>query len=149
MNKLKYLFLLLFIFNACSYEPILSKKKYNFNFTEVETTGNKFINKIIQENLLSKSQGNRNVKINLKSNKDKKVISSNKKGDPVNFKIKINVDYIVYENNMEIIKDNIFKEVTYNNINDKFELSQYEDNTVINLSNNISDDILTSLLTLD
>ena len=50
---------------------------------------------------------------------------------------------------MEIIKDNIFKEVTYNNINDKFELSQYEDNTVINLSNNISDDILTSLLTLD
>ena len=98
---------------------------------------------------MSKSQGNRNIKINLKSNKDKKVISSNKKGDPVNFKIKINVDYIVYENNMEIIKDNIFKEVTYNNINDKFELSQYEDNTVINLSNNISDDILTSLLTLD
>ena len=149
MNKLKCLFLLLFIFNACSYEPILSKKKYNFNFTEVETTGNKFINKIIQENLLSKSQGNRNIKINLKSSKDKKVISSNKKGDPVNFKIKINVDYIVYENNMEIIKDNIFKEVTYNNINDKFELSQYEDNIIINLSNNISDDILTSLLTLD
>ena len=45
--------------------------------------------------------------------------------------------------------DSSVKEVTYNNINDKFELSQYEDNTVINLSNNISDDILTSLLTLD
>ena len=30
MNKLIYLFLLLFIFNSCSYEPILSKKKYIF-----------------------------------------------------------------------------------------------------------------------
>ena len=108
MNKLIYLFLLLFIFNACSYEPILSKKKNNFNFTEVKTTGNKFINEIIRENLLNKGQGNRSIKINLNSNKDKKVISSNKKGDPVNFKIQINVDYVVYENNMEIIKDNVF-----------------------------------------
>ena len=42
----------------------------------------------------------------------------------------------------QIIDDKISKQITYNSIKDKFELSQYENNVIKNLSNNISNDIL-------
>ena len=42
-----------------------------------------------------------------------------------------------------ILSDKIEKRITYNNINDKFELDKYENNLIKNLSINISDEILT------
>ena len=37
----------------------------------------------------------------------------------------------------KIFKNQFVKYVTYNNINDKFELSKYEENVIENLSENI------------
>ena len=44
-----------------------------------------------------------------------------------------------------ILKNTIFKEVTYNNINDKFELLKYEENITDIISENIADEILISV----
>ena len=43
----------------------------------------------------------------------------------------------------------IKKKVTYNNIQDKFELSKFEENVVRNISNNISNEILISIGRID
>ena len=57
----------------------------------------------------------------------------------------ITVNYsVIYENNI-ILTENIKKNVTYNNIQDKFELSKFEENVVRNISNNISNEILISI----
>ena len=57
----------------------------------------------------------------------------------------ISVNYsVIYENNI-ILTENIKKNVTYNNIQDKFELSKFEENVVRNISNNISNEILISI----
>ena len=42
----------------------------------------------------------------------------------------------------------ILKQATYNNIDDKFELLTYEENVIDNLSERFADDILLSIATL-
>ena len=44
-----------------------------------------------------------------------------------------------------LIENKINRKTTYNNINDKFELENYEKNIVDNLSKNISDKIIFSI----
>ena len=57
-------------------------------------------------------------------------------------------DEINKEENIYILKNDILKQATYNNINDKFELLKYEENIIQNLSRRIADDILVSVTTL-
>ena len=64
------------------------------------------------------------------------------------YKIQINISYILFEKNKNILENEISKQIIYNNINDKFELSQYEENVIDNLANNISSEILMSVNTL-
>jgi hypothetical protein len=52
-------------------------------------------------------------------------------------------------NGKKIIEDQIIKGTTYNNIKDKYELTQYENNVINNLSDNISRDILFAIKTLN
>ena len=53
------------------------------------------------------------------------------------------------EDGEKILNNNLKKHVTYNNIDDKFELSQKEDDILIYLSENLTDEILNSVLVLD
>ena len=54
------------------------------------------------------------------------------------------------EKSGEIIIQNTIKErTTYNNITDKFELENYENNIIDNLSNKISNKIISSISDID
>ena len=64
------------------------------------------------------------------------------------YKINIYVEYEIFQNCKKIFGNQFVKYVTYNNINDKFELSKYEENVVENLSETISSEILLSVLSL-
>ena len=77
--------------------------------------------------------------------KKREIVSSNREGDPKIFKIKIELKYNLKENDQIILSREIFKQSTYNNINDKFELLEYEENIIKNLSEKLSDDILISI----
>ena len=46
------------------------------------------------------------------------------------------------QNNKAIIENEIIKQTTYNNIDDKFELLKKEENMIKNLSEKFADDIL-------
>lgn len=151
MNKIfRILFVLVFFISGCSYEPIFISKKYDFKFEEIISEGDININKIIKKNLLERSSeiSEINYILNIISKREKEVISSNTKGDPLVYKLKVNLKYYLYLNDKLIIENEIVKQTNYNNSNDKFELSKYEDNILKNLSESISSELLASITTL-
>lgn len=149
MIKIIRILFLALVLSGCAYEPIMLKKNYNFIISNIETDGEKKINEIIKKNLYEKTNvdSTKIYQIYFLSMKEKNVISSNNKGDPIIFKITINLNYKVLKNSETILKNNISKEITYNNINDKFELLKYEENLIQNLSEKFVDDILVSITT--
>jgi len=147
MNKVIKIFILFFILQGCSFEPILINKNFDFRFENINSNGDEKINEVIKNNLL-KSDGPKKYNINLETIKTKEIISSNEKGDPVVFRLKIDTLFIITEKNQIVLKRSINKNASYNNINDKFELSQYEENITKNLANSISNEIFMSMTNL-
>ena len=128
MIRLVNLIFLILLLSGCAYEPILLKKNYDFNFVEINSNGEPKINEIITNRLANntKISSDTDYKIFFQSVKDKKVISSNKKGDPTIYKITVKLKYKIMQNNKAIIENEIIKQTTYNNIDDKFELLKKE-----------------------
>ena len=150
MNKFFQITALIIILTSCAYEPILLNKKYDFYFSNIIISGNNEVNKIIKNSLLNRGNATSNQKYDLyiEAEKEKEIISSNSKGDPTVYKVNVYVKYKLEKNGKNIYGDTITRQATYNNINDKFELLQYEENIIKNLSQNISTDILVSITAL-
>ncbi len=156
MNKilLKVIFIVLAIgMTACSYKPIFSEKNYNFQIDELILSGDKDINRVIDRKLtmIRKSQDSnkKNFSVIVDSIKNVEIISNDSKGDPLKFEISILVTYKIKENNNVILEREIEKSNIYNNKTDKFELDQNEKNIIINLSEKISDNIISSIINLN
>ena len=147
--KFKFIFFLIIVISGCSYEPIYSNKEYKFGFKNINFNGEREINELIERNLKKKSTGNKVFDLEFSTEKNREIISSNAKGDPTIFKLNINLNFIVFKDNKEILKDKIKKQITYNNINDKFELDKYEENIIENISKSLADEILISIISKD
>ena len=150
MSILIKLFFVLFVLSGCAYEPVLLKKNYNFYFTEVEAEGEKEINEVIKQTFTenTKIESINNYQIFFSSKLNKNIVASNKRGDPKIYKINISLNYKLKSDNSIIFENEILKQVTFNNIDDKFELLKYEENIVENLSKRFAEDILISVATL-
>ena len=136
---------ILFSINACSYEPLLSSKNYDFELIIKSTAGNENVNKIIVKELKKKSVGNKKYSVEFSSEIDKQIVSSNEQGDPIIYRLEINTDFKISKDGKNILKNKISKQSNYNNIDDKFELDKYEEKILENLSKNISSEILNSV----
>ena len=150
MNKLLKIFFALFVLNGCAYEPLLIKKNYDFYFLEVKSEGEKKINRIIKQKFKERTniESVKNYQIFFVSKLNKDIVSSNKKGDPTIYKISINLNYNLKKDNNVVFKNEILKQSTFNNIDDKFELLKNEENIIENLSEKIAEDILISMASL-
>ena len=146
MNKFLLLIVSIFILSACSYEPILLKKNYDFEFNKIEFSGDKTVNEIIKNRISRVSSGNKKYNIYYNSKIEKSVVSSNEKGDPTIFNLNIDLEYKITDEDKVIIKNKISKQSTYNDIKDKFELSNYEINSIKSLAKSIGDEIMMSLI---
>ena len=146
MNKFLLLIVSIFILSACSYEPILLKKNYDFEFNKIEFSGDKTVNEIIKNRISRVSSGNKKYNIYYNSKIEKSVVSSNEKGDPTIFNLNIDLKYKITDKDKVIIKNNISKQSNYNDIKDKFELSNYEINSIKSLAKSIGDEIMMSLI---
>ena len=146
MNKFLLLIVSIFILSACSYEPILLKKNYDFEFNKIEFSGDKTVNEIIKNRISRVSSGNKKYNIYYSSKIEKSVVSSNEKGDPTIFNLNIDLEYKITDKEKVIIKNKISKQSTYNDIKDKFELSNYEINSIKSLAKKIGDEIMMSLI---
>ena len=138
---------------SCSYSPIFSEKNYNFEINEIVLTGEKDINKILREkfNRIKNSQNSekKEYKLLINSKKERNIISKNSKGDPLKFELIITVQYEIIFNENLILKKTIEKNNIYNNDSDLFKLEQSEKIIIDNISGNISDNIISSIINLD
>ena len=148
MNKVLKILILLFTLQGCSFEPILINKNFDFRFENINSSGDEKINEVIENNLLSRTSGNKKYKINLNSEKNIQTVSSDSKGDPKIYKLQIKVDYNVLLDEKNVYENTVTKQATYNNITDKYELLQYENNITKSLSKNIAEELLFSIKTL-
>ena len=149
MSRVLSFLILLIAISGCSYTPIYSDKESNFKIDEINFEGEKFINEIIKNSLETQAKGDKKYSIYFKTIKNRQIVSSDIQGDPKIFKIKIILKYKLYHNDKKISEDKIVKQTSYNSIDDKYELSQYENNILKNLSKIISDEILFSIKLLE
>ena len=141
------------VITSCSYKPIFSEKNYNFQIDEIILSGDNDVNRVIDRKLtmIKKSQNlnKKNFSVIINSIKNKEIISNDSKGDPLKFEINILIEYKILENGQIILERKIDKSNIYNNKSDKFELDQNEKNIIQNLSENIGDNIISSIINLN
>ena len=151
--KILTFFVLIFAVNACSYKPIFLKKNYDFKIEDIVLSGSKDVNSIINNRLKFFGNNNENYNktylININTDKRKKIISKDSKGDPLKFEISITTSYQVINLEKTLIDRKINKKNNYNNDSDKFKLEQSEKIIVENLSEKIVDEIVSSLINLN
>ena len=156
MNKfyIKYVsVILLFILTSCSYQPIFSQKSYNFEIDKIKYSGEKQINNIIKNklNLIknNEGQGDRKYNLTINSYKERFIVSKDSKGAPLKFELIVTINYEVAHNDNLLLVKTITKNNIYNNVVDKFKLEQNEKIIIENLSEKISEIIISSMINLD
>ena len=167
MNKLKInlvaLFSIFFLI-SCSYEPIFSQKNYNIELESFTLSGEKDINKVIEDQLSlfkkvededvneirTKSESEvKTYTIDIISKLSKTIFSKNSKGDPQKFEKTLNVIYKVLYNGEIVLSNEAEEKYVYNNESDKFKLEQTEMNIKENLAINITNIIISSIINID
>ena len=141
--NLKTLILFFFV-SACGFKPILKGNNYNFSIEINEVLGNKEVNSLIESRLKTINGKIKTFKINLDSIENKNILSKDSKGDPTILELVINLNYKLFENGKMLINKNLTEKSTYNNINDKFELSKFEEILRQDLIENFVSDITSS-----
>ena len=156
MNKIFLKILITFVIfltTSCSYKPIFSEQNYNFQIGNISYIGEKDINRALKRKLsmieASDNIEKRKFNIIIESEKNKKIVSNDSKGDPLKFEITIFVLYRILENDQLILKREIKKSNIYNNKSDKFDLEQSEKTIIENLSEKISENLISSIINLN
>ena len=125
----KILLILLFLLSNCGYQPLYSNKNINeFVFKEIEIRGDKNINRSLISSTFIKKDTQNYVydKIILENNKSIVETSKDSKGVPESYRMTINLEITII-NNEKIIKEKGFSEAfSYKNLDNKFDLYEYE-----------------------
>ena len=144
---------LIITLSACSYKPIFSENNYNFEINEIIFSGERYINRIIKNklNLIKKEKDQDKIKYNLliNTNKKKLIVSKDSKGDPLKFDLIVKTYYEINYEEKLLFKKEVIKNKVYNNDVDKFKLEQNEKIILENLSEKISEIIISSIINLD
>ena len=149
MKKLLSSLCFLFIFSCSGYEPIFSTKDMNFYIDGIENIDNEETTKNIIRNIrsykLNDSKKNYFLKIN--STKKNKITSRDSKGDPLTYRITIDVKVDVLKDDQILLLNTIKikKEFIYNYQKNQFELGQYKKDIIQNLINKVSEEIILKL----
>ena len=143
----KIFILLLFIVNACGYQPIYKVNKIpnDIKIQEVELTGNKNISNQIFSKLPFIIDKNNKLleKIFIDSNKNIIEASKDSKGQVTSYKIILSVKYKKLNKDNIIIEERDFKkEFSYNSDNNKFNLKEHELKFERNLIDKIVENII-------
>ena len=144
-KKFIYLFIFFLFLQGCGYSPIYSvQNKTNFKFNIVEINGSNKMNDkfIIQINRFSSDLSSNEIDLKISTFYEKNILSKNKKGEATKFLIRKTISFEV--TNPEYKKNYSFSnETTINNINDKFELNNYENSIIENfISSKIEEFVL-------
>ena len=130
MKIFKQFFYILFIFvTSCGYQSIETFYKGDFQITELNITGNKNINRIIDRNLKNSNENNNSsnlLKVEIKTDLNKSIITKNSKGEATRYDMKININLKTFKNEKLVLEEIYSKNNSYNTLESKYELKQYE-----------------------
>ena len=87
--------------------------------------------------------------MNIYSEVNKTIISKDSKGDPEKFEFVIEVMYEVIQDSRVILERELEKKYIYNNDSDKFKLKQSEKIILENLTKNMCNIIISSIINID
>ncbi len=144
MNKI--ILVLFFFLSSCGYQPIyINKNLENFEFQEIAFKGDKTINRQITNSLTFKENNeNKNLdKLLISTYHQIEQASKNAKGQVRSFKtiVKVNLEIKNFSDNV-IQNKNFYKEFSYNNKENKFELVEYQNSIKKDLVDNIITEII-------
>ena len=130
MKIFKQIFYLLFIFvTSCGYQSIETYYKGDFQISELNITGNKNINRVIDRGLKKSTENNNSsnlLKIEIKTDLNKSIITKNSKGEATRYDMKININLKTFKNEKLVLEKIYSKNNSYNTLESKYELKQYE-----------------------
>ena len=145
MKIIKIFLILNFIFlSSCGYKALNNLYDQNFRIINSEFSGNKKINRKLERNFAKFNDitnASRLFAIKINSELIRSVTSKDSAGKEASYSIEIIVTAKVYENSERISSSSFEKKTNYNNLNSQFELKQYE-NVLIN---NLTDQIIIDL----
>ena len=139
----KLFIILVFFISSCGYEPLYQNKKIEtLNFNQIKLNGDAEINKKIISSLnISKNSSSNKVLI-LNSRYAIEKTSKDSKGQVDTLRTKCNVT-ITIEENGKILKSKSFNGIfTYSNLENKFDLLNYQNEIKKNMINKIIEDII-------
>jgi len=150
MKKIILILSLLLLAN-CGFNAILSTKDISFKINNIEIPSNDKISLKIKKKLqIYQKTDTPKKEYNLKINTQKKIIIASKdtKGDPLTYEMIISTKLEIFSKD-KFIKNIVYeKKLNYNNRTNKFELKQFEKNSLENLINQITENIIVNLLSL-
>ena len=144
MKITKILLIFTFLFNiSCGYKPIYYKNDQLITkFNEIILEGDDRINKQIIDNLNLETDFSSRQTLSLKTNYTIEETSKNSKGQVETYRSIINT-VLTIKNETEIIETkNLSADTSYNNKDNKFELTKYQNEVKNNLINKISEEII-------
>ena len=113
MKILKQFFYILFIFvTSCGYQSIETYNKGDFQISELNITGNKNINRVIDRNLKKPNDNNNSsnlLKIEIKTDLNKSIITKNSKGEATRYDMKININLKTFKNEKLVLEKNLLE----------------------------------------
>ena len=127
------------VLSSCGYKAVNNSENYNFQLKNIEIIGDKNINLYLDRNF-KKFQNNNSTKIfdiKLKSEINKTVTSKNSAGKDTSFSLEIVVDLKIFEKEELLENINFRKNISYNNLDSQFELKQYENVLIKDLTDQI------------
>lgn len=147
MKKI-FLILPILLLISCGYTPIYSSKDSNYKILSFKKNVNNNLTSYIQNsiNALSNENANKSLNVVFAFKEDISVILKDSKGDPSRNRLTISVDLSLLNENQNLINSRIFVENFEYNVDDnKFNLRQYEKNIKLNLTEDITQQILVYL----
>ena len=136
----KLFILILFFITSCGYQPLyVNKNSSDLVFNKIELFGDKEINRRIIS-FISIKEDKSEEKLNqlvLRSNEDIIETSKDSKGRVATLKTTVEIKLVILDGN-QIIKEKTFKEnFSYNNKDNKFDLTKYQNEVKDNLVDKI------------
>ena len=150
MLKKKIIIFLLLFLSSCGYEAIHSKKNvkyFEFSISNLSFSGDRDINLKIKEilNNYTLNKKDKDFTLKISSTSEKKILAKNVLGDATSFQKIIVVNIEVLENNKFKNNFTLSERFTYNNNDDKFNLTTYEKEITKNLTKTTVDKLIFKL----
>jgi hypothetical protein len=141
---MKKIFILLFLLSACGYQPLYNINKSNFFFKDLELYGDKVINRKIISSLKIKENQKKDSTTTIIIDSSKKITetSKNSRGQPETYRTNV-VIKLTIKDLEKVIKSKTFEEYfSYDNLDNKYDLLNYQNDIENNLVNKIIEDII-------